>query len=318
MTRTADAAIVVDALHDVSLPHFDPDRVERLRAFGNSVASVFPRSDQVQRLQAYLRGLLEPGGRKNVGTIAASAGDMHPGEIQLAQSLQHFITHSQWDANRLFAEYRGLIRDSLADASAVWVVHDGIIAKKGRHSVGTQRQFARSVGRKINCQIAVVVSQVGRTGYFPLASRLYLPGNWLKLHAERAERTVPENYRNPSSKAAIALDLIDELRRGGISPACVCAEEGYASIHEFADGLAARRLAFPDTPALGDQALAETQLRFEWLKTSLGLDHYEGRTWTGWHHHVSLVFLAYAFLARERISPRLPPFVEAGHSTISS
>ena len=32
------------------------------------------------------------------------------------------------------------------------------------------------------------------------------------------------------------------------------------------------------------------------LKDELGLDHFEGRSWRGWHHHVVLVLLAYAFL----------------------
>jgi SRSO17 transposase len=32
------------------------------------------------------------------------------------------------------------------------------------------------------------------------------------------------------------------------------------------------------------------------LKDELGLDHFEGRSWLGWHHHVVLVLLAYAFL----------------------
>ena len=36
------------------------------------------------------------------------------------------------------------------------------------------------------------------------------------------------------------------------------------------------------------------------LKDELGLDHFEGRSWTGWHHHVTLVSIAYAFLVLER------------------
>jgi SRSO17 transposase len=39
---------------------------------------------------------------------------------------------------------------------------------------------------------------------------------------------------------------------------------------------------------------------YEQLKVELGLDHYEGRGWQGWHHHVTLVGLAYAFLLLER------------------
>jgi SRSO17 transposase len=36
------------------------------------------------------------------------------------------------------------------------------------------------------------------------------------------------------------------------------------------------------------------------LKEELGLDHYEGRQWLGWHHHVCLVTMAYAFLRAEQ------------------
>ena len=36
------------------------------------------------------------------------------------------------------------------------------------------------------------------------------------------------------------------------------------------------------------------------LKDELGLDHFEGRGWRGWQHHVTLVFLAYAFLVLQR------------------
>jgi SRSO17 transposase len=41
------------------------------------------------------------------------------------------------------------------------------------------------------------------------------------------------------------------------------------------------------------------------LKDALGLDHFEGRTYPGWHHHVTLVAVAHAFLTLER--QRRPP-----------
>ena len=37
------------------------------------------------------------------------------------------------------------------------------------------------------------------------------------------------------------------------------------------------------------------------LKDELGLDHFEGRSWPGWHHHVTLASMAYAFLVLETI-----------------
>jgi hypothetical protein len=40
------------------------------------------------------------------------------------------------------------------------------------------------------------------------------------------------------------------------------------------------------------------------LKSELGLDHFEGRTYPGWNHHVVLCALAYAFLQKERMRRR--------------
>jgi SRSO17 transposase len=40
------------------------------------------------------------------------------------------------------------------------------------------------------------------------------------------------------------------------------------------------------------------------IKTGLGLDHYEGRTWQGWHHHTTLVCAAHAFLTLQRLDPK--------------
>jgi SRSO17 transposase len=40
------------------------------------------------------------------------------------------------------------------------------------------------------------------------------------------------------------------------------------------------------------------------LKDALGLDHFEGRSWLGWHHHVTLVSVAHAFVTLERLDPK--------------
>ena len=40
--------------------------------------------------------------------------------------------------------------------------------------------------------------------------------------------------------------------------------------------------------------------QYQELKTELGIDHFEGRTYPGWHHHVVLAALAYNFLQTER------------------
>ena len=40
---------------------------------------------------------------------------------------------------------------------------------------------------------------------------------------------------------------------------------------------------------------------FEQGKEEVGLDHYETRSWLGWHHHMTWSFLAHHFLVRLRI-----------------
>jgi SRSO17 transposase len=47
---------------------------------------------------------------------------------------------------------------------------------------------------------------------------------------------------------------------------------------------------------------------YQELKDEIGLDHYEGRNWPGFHHHAALCIAAYAFLVAERarLSPPAP------------
>lgn len=52
--------------------------------------------------------------------------------------------------------------------------------------------------------------------------------------------------------------------------------------------------------------LAELRWRIEHdyreMKQALGLAHFEGRTWSGWHHHVTLVSAAHAFCTLQRLA----------------
>ncbi len=66
----------------------------------------------------------------------------------------------------------------------------------------------------------------------------------------------------------------------------------------------------PDTPPERLARLArlrwKIELDYRQLKGELGLDHYEGRSWLGWHHHTALVTAAHGFLTLERMRPNHP------------
>jgi SRSO17 transposase len=56
--------------------------------------------------------------------------------------------------------------------------------------------------------------------------------------------------------------------------------------------------------------------QYQQLKTELGLDHFEGRTYPGWHHHLVVSAVAYAFLQQERLRAATPLTFEAVHTMV--
>ena len=78
-------------------------------------------------------------------------------------------------------------------------------------------------------------------------------------------------------------------------------------IEEQADGTI--KYAFSNLPADTTNERGVLPWRSRWpveqgyqqMKEELGLDHFEGRSWRGFHHHACLVMLAFGFLALERL-----------------
>ena len=100
--------------------------------------------------------------------------------------------------------------------------------------------------------------------------------------------------------------------RGG----CAGADPIWLLIEEREDGTI--QYAFSNLPANTRRIRAVRLWKSRWpveqgyqqMKEELGLNHFEGRSWRGFHHHAGLVMLAYGFLTleqlRERETPALP------------
>ncbi len=54
---------------------------------------------------------------------------------------------------------------------------------------------------------------------------------------------------------------------------------------------------------------------YQELKQELGLGHFEGRGWRGFHHHATLCIAAYGFLIAERAA--IPPSAARNTSTVA-
>jgi SRSO17 transposase len=264
--------------------------LDRLEAYTQLFHGAFRRRDQARWLGVYLHGLLRAKRKKTIGALARQVrlpADQAVGD--LAQALQNFLNDSPWDEAALWRRLRSLLADP-ADGRVF--LRDVGFPKQGCHSVGVQRQFCDELGRKANCQVAITAWQVGGGRAVPLAWRLYLPRQWAGDLARLAAAGVPEAYRRPQPRAAVALELLDALRAEGLAVTQVAADGKLAAAPELRDGLAARGLP---APAASPAAAALTAQALGRLRGELGLDHFEGRSWRGFHHHVCLVALAFGF-----------------------
>jgi hypothetical protein len=349
----------------------------------------------------YLRGLLADMPRKNVETIARELSlDLAGTDRNPVQALQHFLNQSTWDEQVVLARYRDrLVRPAL-DGEGALVLDEVAFAKRGRHSVGVQRQFSDTLGGKINCQVALLAEYVSTAAYLPLMARLYLPERWLAAPEQLDRASVPAECRIRRGRAELVLDLLRQLLAENLGVGLILTRLPQRASHPVLDYLQSQPVpflalvtedlpvevlgpitAFPEAgpsaaalagtsvpevhsvgaiarelaerPPAGTDALYGIPIRLptratdraqgeesrplwlvlrlnqdgdrqgyvgmlragctrailgrylQWsdqvrrqrqeLITTLGWDHFEGRSWRGFHHHACLVMLAHGW-----------------------
>ncbi len=275
-----------------------------VEAFLADFAAGFTRKDQLQWAAVYLLGLFSAAPRKNVQAMLPHV----PLSRELAardpvQSLQHFLNQSPWDERRLWQRLRAAAAGAPDAEDGVVILDEITFPKQGRHSVGVQRQFSSAHGQKRNCQIAVAAYHVGPTAIHPLALCLYLPARWVQDSQVLDAAKVPAEYRRPSRRPDLVHLLIDEILAEHIPFRGIVAGTGLRALPAFVDR---HRTLDDEQVANRQQQLATALAR---MQGELGLGHFEGRSWRGFHHHVCLVHLAYRFLmssARKADLPALP------------
>src|SRR5205085_977576 len=134
------------------------------------------------------------------------------------------------------------------------------------------------------------------------------------------EAKVPESITF-ATKGDIALEQIDVARAQGVRFGIVLADAAYGMSAKFRAGLSARGLlwavgvlpaqkVYPadvtlsaaPQPAVGaSKAGWSCGQPHHQLKDELGLDHFEGRSWLGLHHHALLSMMAFAYLQHHRL-----------------
>ena len=208
----------VAAAHSV-----DPDRW--WTAFGaviDRIESRFARYEPLRHAAALMLGMLSGLERKNCWTIAEARGDLTP------DGLQHLLARARWDADAVRDDLRDYVVEAFGGPDAVLVVDETGDLKKGRQSVGVQRQYTGTAGRIENAQVAVFLTYAARRGHALIDRALYLPRSWTE-DAERCRQAgVPDGVEF-ATKPALATAMITRAVTAGVPAGWVAGDEVYGA-----------------------------------------------------------------------------------------
>ena len=109
--------------------------------------------------------------------------------------------------------------------------------KKGKASVGVQRQYCGRLGKLENCQVGVFLA-LGRGERVAAADfRLFLPEAWAQ-DAKRCEKAkVPEKERRHRTKTELAMEMVVSARARGSRHGWIGGDEVYGNNDVFTAGL---------------------------------------------------------------------------------
>jgi SRSO17 transposase len=211
--------------------------LEQLHAL---IAPRFARSEQRDRVLAYLKGLLSPTKRKNGWQLAEQAGEKNP------DGIQRLLNNALWDADAVRDDLREYVVAHLGEEQAeraVLVVDETGFLKKGTKSVGVKRQYSGTAGRIENCQIGVFLAYASSKGHTLLDRDLYLPKEWAEDEARRKEAGVPEEVQF-ATKPQLARKMLERALEASVPCKWVTADEIYGGDRNLRRWLEQQEQAF--------------------------------------------------------------------------
>jgi SRSO17 transposase len=215
------------------IPQAPTDPMPELAEFLAQFQVHFNRRESRHATERYLTGLLTEHPNKNCDTLASVVPQTSE------QSLQGLVTVMAWDENDLNQQRVKVMRTLPTEGNGVLLFDDTDFPKQGHASVGVARQYSGSLGKIANCQVTVNCTYAERTLAWPIATRLYLPHEWITDPERRKRAHVPPEVV-AQTKWEIALDFVDQANTWGVRHACVVCDAGYGDNPPFLDGLEVR------------------------------------------------------------------------------
>lgn len=200
------------------------------------------RLERREALSCYLQGLLLDGERKSMAPLAARLSPEAAEAEATRQRLQQAVNVAHWDDGVLYQRVAKRAETVLPGIDA-YVIDDTGFPKKGKHSVGVQRQYSGTLGRVDNCQVATSLHLASEQGGVCIGARLFLPESWSEDAAKRKKTEIPDDVEH-KPKWQIALDLLDRAQGWGLPPNAVLADAAYGDASEFRQGIRQRELDY--------------------------------------------------------------------------
>jgi SRSO17 transposase len=201
------------------------------------IGPCFARSETRERVKAYLRGLLSPVERKNGWQLAEEAGFSTP------YAMQYLLNRAVWESDQVRDQLQIYVREMMGDQSGVYVLDETGFLKKGKKSVGVQRQYSGTAGRVENCQIGVFLAYATEAGHTLVDRELYLPKSWTQDRQRCREADVPEEVTF-ATKPQLAARMLWRALDAGLCAKWVIGDCVYGSHRPLRAGLEERSQAY--------------------------------------------------------------------------
>ena len=212
-----------------------------------SIARRFSRSEPRRRALSYLKGLTGGLERKNGWQMAEAAGEGTP------DGMQGLLNLADWDAALVRDDLRGYVVENLGEQDGVLIVDETGFLKKGTKSVGVQRQYSGTAGKKENCQIGVFLCYASKKGAAFVDRALYLPRSWAEDAERRTEAGIPQEIRF-ATKPELAVRMLERAFDAGVPARWVTGDSVYGGARKLRMFLEERRRPFV-LAVTGDEAL---------------------------------------------------------------
>ena len=204
---------------------------EPLEEYIQAFDGLFGKWNQREGFRRYLEGLLLPTERNKTLTGLANTEPVAGAQDKHAQSLQWFLSESNWDERKIQAQrLKMLLEDPLTAPSkhGVLVIDEHGDRKSGDKIAHVGRQYLGNLGKVDNGVVSVTSLWADEGVYYPIDFEPYTPAH----HFERGEDDPA--FR---TKLRIALELVNRAVQLGIPFEAVVADNFYGEDRTLRKGL---------------------------------------------------------------------------------